>query len=202
MEFGFTTAAYVVSQQFSSSCRLGGLSDQESAKRAVWYGIVGMALAVSATLIGPGSGLVAALNCSSSRQARVIGYLCWRPGVRDDPDAGAWWPVCTALVGLAAVFVGFIAHFEIGNVARAFADAGFTSGINKAAIEAAGQDPTEAMVRLKEMMDGFGTFAALIAKKDACRDQHSTGRAVPWCLHRGDYIHWLGHRLSVSYRAK
>jgi NAD(P) transhydrogenase subunit beta len=36
---------------------LGGLSGQESAKRAVWYGIVGMALAVVATLIGPGSGL-------------------------------------------------------------------------------------------------------------------------------------------------
>jgi NAD(P) transhydrogenase subunit beta len=36
---------------------LGGLSGQESAKRAVWYGIVGMAIAVVATLIGPGSGL-------------------------------------------------------------------------------------------------------------------------------------------------
>ena len=36
---------------------LGGLSGQESAKRAVWYGIVGMAIAVVATLVGPGSGL-------------------------------------------------------------------------------------------------------------------------------------------------
>jgi H+-translocating NAD(P) transhydrogenase subunit beta len=40
-------------QRFSSSSRLGGLSGQESAKRAVWYGIVGMALAVAATLYGP-----------------------------------------------------------------------------------------------------------------------------------------------------
>jgi NAD(P) transhydrogenase subunit beta len=53
MEFGFTTAAYVVAASSSSSA-LGGLSGQESAKRAVWYGIVGMALAVLATLIGPG----------------------------------------------------------------------------------------------------------------------------------------------------
>ena len=32
---------------------LGGLSNQESAKRAVWFGIVGMALAVGATIFGP-----------------------------------------------------------------------------------------------------------------------------------------------------
>jgi len=55
MEFGFTTAAYVVAAVLFI-LSLGGLSGQESAKRAVWYGIVGMALAVVATLIGPGSG--------------------------------------------------------------------------------------------------------------------------------------------------
>ena len=56
MEFGFTTAAYVVAAVLFI-LSLGGLSGQESATRAVWYGIVGMALAVSATLIGPGAGL-------------------------------------------------------------------------------------------------------------------------------------------------
>ena len=56
MEFGFTTAAYVVAAVLFI-LSLGGLSGQESAKRAVWYGIVGMGLAVFATLIGPGSGL-------------------------------------------------------------------------------------------------------------------------------------------------
>ena len=55
MEFGFTTAAYVVSAVLFI-LSLGGLSGQESAKRAVWYGIVGMALAVAATLVGPGAG--------------------------------------------------------------------------------------------------------------------------------------------------
>ena len=45
MEFGFTTAAYVVAAVLFI-LSLGGLSGQESAKRAVWYGIVGMALAV------------------------------------------------------------------------------------------------------------------------------------------------------------
>ena len=56
MDLGFTTAAYVVAA-ILFILSLGGLSGQESAKRAVWYGIVGMALAVLATLIGPGSGL-------------------------------------------------------------------------------------------------------------------------------------------------
>ena len=55
MDFGFTTAAYVVAAVLFI-LSLGGLSGQESAKRAGWYGIVGMALAVAATLIGPGSG--------------------------------------------------------------------------------------------------------------------------------------------------
>ena len=45
MDYGFTTAAYVVAAVLFIQS-LGGLSGQESAKRAVWYGIVGMALAV------------------------------------------------------------------------------------------------------------------------------------------------------------
>ena len=54
MEYGFTTAAYVVAAVLFIQS-LGGLSGQESAKRAVWYGIFGMALAVLATLYGPGA---------------------------------------------------------------------------------------------------------------------------------------------------
>jgi NAD(P) transhydrogenase subunit beta len=55
MEYGFTTAAYVVAAVLVIQS-LGGLSGQESAKRAVWYGIFGMAIAVLATVIGPGAG--------------------------------------------------------------------------------------------------------------------------------------------------
>ena len=40
---------------------LGGLSGQESAKRAVWYGIVGMALAVLGTIFGPSVIITASL---------------------------------------------------------------------------------------------------------------------------------------------
>ncbi|MEK9849820.1 MAG: NAD(P)(+) transhydrogenase (Re/Si-specific) subunit beta [Candidatus Puniceispirillum sp.] len=51
MSFNIVTAIYIAaSVLFILS--LGGLSNQESAKRAVWYGIVGMALAVFATILG------------------------------------------------------------------------------------------------------------------------------------------------------
>lgn len=50
---GISSAAYIAaSVLFILS--LGGLSNQESAKRAVWFGIVGMAIAVVATVFGPG----------------------------------------------------------------------------------------------------------------------------------------------------
>ena len=72
MEFGFTTAAYVVGAVLFI-LSLGGLSGQESAKRAVWYGIAGMTLAVVATLIGPGAGLWV-LSLILIAAGGVIGY--------------------------------------------------------------------------------------------------------------------------------
>ncbi|MCI5074555.1 NAD(P)(+) transhydrogenase (Re/Si-specific) subunit beta [Oricola sp.] len=112
MEFGFTTAAYVVaSVLFILS--LGGLSGQESAKRAVWYGIAGMALAVFATLIGPGAGLWV-LSLILIAGGGLIGwYVANRVQMTEMPQLVA---AMHSLVGLAAVFVGFNAHFELGRV--------------------------------------------------------------------------------------
>ena len=115
MDLGFTTAAYVVAA-ILFILSLGGLSGQESAKRAVWYGIVGMALAVFATLIGPGSGLWF-FSIVLIAGGGVIGFmLASRVEMTQMPELVAG---MHALVGLAAVFVGFIADFEMGNVALA-----------------------------------------------------------------------------------
>ncbi len=134
MDYGFTTAAYVVAAVLFI-LSLGGLSNQESAKRAVWYGIAGMGLAVFATLIGPGSGLWL-LSILLIAGGGIIGtYVAKKVQMTEMPQLVA---AMHSLVGLAAVFVGFIAHFEIGNVAAAVA-AGST--------------------------DELGTFAKLIAKK-------------------------------------
>ena len=112
MEYGFTTAAYVVSAVLFI-LSLGGLSGQESAKRAVWYGITGMALAVAATLIGPGSGLWF-LSMIMIAGGGYIGYqLATKVQMTQMPELVA---AMHSLVGLAAVFVGFIAHVELGRV--------------------------------------------------------------------------------------
>ena len=56
MNPGIITVSYIIAT-ILFILALGGLSHQETARRGNWYGIVGMALAVVATLIGPGSGL-------------------------------------------------------------------------------------------------------------------------------------------------
>ncbi|SDF09114.1 NAD(P) transhydrogenase subunit beta [Celeribacter baekdonensis] len=133
MEYGFTTAAYVVAAVLFI-LSLGGLSGQESAKRAVWYGIVGMALAVFATLIGPGSGLWL-LSLVLIAGGGIIGWMvATKVEMTEMPQLVA---AMHSLVGLAAVFVGFNAHFEASNVA----------GLDAAA------------------RDGLDGFAALLAHK-------------------------------------
>jgi NAD(P) transhydrogenase subunit beta len=113
MEMGFTTAVYVVAA-ILFILSLGGLSGQESAKRAVWYGIVGMALAVTATLFGPGFGLWG-LSLVLIAAGGMIGYqLASKVEMTQMPELVAG---MHALVGLAAVFVGFNTHFELVNVA-------------------------------------------------------------------------------------
>ena len=134
MDLGFTTAAYVVAA-ILFILSLGGLSGQESAKRAVWYGIAGMALAVAATLMGPGAGLWL-LSLVLIAAGGLIGYqLAQRVQMTQMPELVA---AMHSLVGLAAVFVGIIAHIELGRVMAMDKDA-------KAALEG---------------------FAALLAKKD------------------------------------
>ncbi|WP_434052563.1 MAG: NAD(P)(+) transhydrogenase (Re/Si-specific) subunit beta [Roseibium sp.] len=112
MEFGFTTAVYVVAAVLFI-LSLGGLSGEESAKRAVWYGIAGMALAVVATLIGPGSGFWL-LSLILIAAGGIIGYfVAQRVQMTEMPQLVA---AMHSLVGLAAVFVGFNAYIELGRV--------------------------------------------------------------------------------------
>ncbi len=112
MENAFTIAAYVVAAVLFI-LSLGGLSGQESAKRAVWYGIAGMALAVFATLVGPGSGLWLATLVLIAGGAAVGYQLATKVQMTQMPELVA---IMHSLVGLAAVFVGFNADFTIGMV--------------------------------------------------------------------------------------
>ncbi len=124
MENAFTIAAYVVAAVLFI-LSLGGLSGQESAKRAVWYGIAGMALAVVATMVGPGAGLWW-LSLVLIAIGGLIGMqLARRVQMTQMPELVA---AMHSLVGLAAVFVGFNADFTINMVQAAAAAGDSVSG--------------------------------------------------------------------------
>jgi NAD(P) transhydrogenase subunit beta len=124
MENAFTIAAYVVAAVLFI-LSLGGLSGQESAKRAVWYGIVGMALAVLATLIGPGAGLWWLSIVLVVIGGAIGTQLANRVQMTQMPELVA---AMHSLVGLAAVFVGFNADFTINMVQAAQAAGEAVSG--------------------------------------------------------------------------
>ena len=153
MEFGFTIAAYAVAG-ILFILSLGGLSGQESAKRAVWYGIAGMALAIAATMIGPGAGLWA-LSLVLIAIGGVVGWqLATRVQMTQMPELVA---IMHSLVGLAAVFVGLNAHLELGRVAATLAGAGLPFPQPEGPLSTAAY----------ELMGTLSNFGALLAKKTA-----------------------------------
>ncbi|UIJ71788.1 NAD(P)(+) transhydrogenase (Re/Si-specific) subunit beta [Aurantimonas sp. HBX-1] len=113
MTIGIVSAAYIAAAVLFI-LSLGGLSGQESAKRAVWYGIVGMALAVIATVFGPGIGhglIILVMIAAGS----VMGYVvASRVQMTEMPQLVA---ALHSFVGLAAVFIGYNAEIELGRVA-------------------------------------------------------------------------------------
>jgi H+-translocating NAD(P) transhydrogenase subunit beta len=154
MEFGFTIAAYAVAAVLFI-LSLGGLSGQESAKRAVWYGIVGMAIAIVATLIGPGQGLFVASLVLIALGAGVGYQLATRVQMTQMPELVA---IMHSLVGLAAVFVGFNADIMINDIAAIYE-------ANNLVMGAVSDDGYSAIGLPKEVYDGLSSFGQLIAKK-------------------------------------
>ncbi|GAA5176243.1 NAD(P)(+) transhydrogenase (Re/Si-specific) subunit beta [Modicisalibacter zincidurans] len=115
---------------------LGGLSNQEKAKRAVWYGIVGMAVAVLFTMFGPGVGGYWLMIPMMIIGAIIGTVVAKRVEMTQMPQLVA---ALHSFVGLAAVFVGWNADLERTRVL---------------ALRAAG-----------ESLDGLSAFAATLASK-------------------------------------
>ncbi len=153
MDYGFTTAAYVVAAVLFI-LSLGGLSGQESAKRAVWYGIFGMALAVLATLYGPGAGLwwLSALLIVAGGAIGVV--VAQRVQMTEMPQLVA---AMHSLVGLAAVFIGFNTQFELIRLSDLITLAGNPTAAASLSIER--------LAALGELAEGLTGFAAKIAAK-------------------------------------
>ena len=102
MGIGLQTAAYLVAA-ILFILSLGGLSGQESAKRAVWYGIVGMALAVAATILGPQVQITWFLLVALAVGAVAGAVVAVRVEMTGMPQLVA---ALHSFVGLAAVFIG------------------------------------------------------------------------------------------------
>jgi NAD(P) transhydrogenase subunit beta len=104
MSTGLVTAAYIAASVLFILA-LGGLSNQEKAKRAVWFGIVGMAIAVVATVFGPGvhgwSYLLLLPLLAGGAYAGI--YVAKKVEMTEMPQLVA---ALHSFVGLAAVFIG------------------------------------------------------------------------------------------------
>jgi NAD(P) transhydrogenase subunit beta len=115
MEFnGILTVSYIIAT-ILFILALGGLSNQETARRGNWYGIIGMAIALIATiwgivtqayveliialLIGGTVGLIAAKRVQMTQMPELVAIL-------------------HSLVGLAAVAVGFANFLDPGRLAH------------------------------------------------------------------------------------
>jgi len=154
MSEGMITAAYVVAAVLFILA-LGGLSNQEKAKRAIWYGIVGMALAVAATIAAtianPGVGqygLIAAMVVIGG----VTGWMvAKRVQMTQMPELVAGFH---SLVGLAAVFIGINADLEM-NRALAAKTAGTVDELAGFAATIAKKSPVELNILQVELFLGI-----------------------------------------------
>ncbi|MGB3277967.1 MAG: NAD(P)(+) transhydrogenase (Re/Si-specific) subunit beta, partial [Pseudorhodobacter sp.] len=109
---GIVSAAYI-SAAVLFILSLGGLSGQESAKRAVLYGIAGMALAMLATIFGPGIGNWLVIVITIAVGAGIGVQVATKVEMTEMPQLVA---ALHSFVGLAAVFIGFNAHIELARV--------------------------------------------------------------------------------------
>jgi NAD(P) transhydrogenase subunit beta len=136
MSIGLVTAAYVAAAVLFI-LSLGGLSSQEGAKRGVWYGIVGMALAMTATIFGPGAGSFGWMIPSIVIGAVIGAIVAQKVEMTGMPQLVA---ALHSFVGLAAVLIGLNADIELTRVQE---------------LMAAGAD-----------IDSFAGFAGRLAQKE------------------------------------
>ena len=114
-----------------------------------------MAIAILATLIGPGQGLFVASIVLIALGAGVGYQLATRVQMTQMPELVA---IMHSLVGLAAVFVGFNADIMINNIGDLYDANGLVMG-------AVSDDGYTAIGLPKEVYDGLSSFGKLIAKK-------------------------------------
>ena len=113
MTIGLQTAAYL-SATVLFILALGGLSNQEKAKRAVWFGIIGMAIAVLATVAGSEVSMSSMLIGAIVIGAVIGAIVAMRVEMTGMPQLVA---ALHSFVGLAAVFIGINSDLSVHDFA-------------------------------------------------------------------------------------
>ena len=112
MSLGLVSAAYIVAAVLFIMS-LAGLSKQESAQNGNWYGIVGMAIALIATIASPGVSGVAWIILAMVIGGVIGARLALRVEMTEMPELVA---ILHSFVGLAAVLVGFNSYIDHGEL--------------------------------------------------------------------------------------
>ncbi|MBX2881467.1 MAG: Re/Si-specific NAD(P)(+) transhydrogenase subunit beta [Granulosicoccus sp.] len=111
MSSGTVTAAYIVSA-ILFILSLSGLSQQETARRGNLFGIVGMTIAILATIFSPSVDSYVLLILMMLIGGAIGAYLASRVEMTQMPELVA---ILHSFVGLAAVLVGFASYFDPNN---------------------------------------------------------------------------------------
>ncbi|PHQ98271.1 MAG: NAD(P) transhydrogenase subunit beta [Marinosulfonomonas sp.] len=156
MSIGIVSAAYIASA-ILFILSLGGLNNQESAKRAVWYGIVGMAVAIFATIFGPGMGNYFLILIAVAAGSYAGYYVAGKVEMTEMPQLVA---ALHSFVGLAAVFIGLNAELELGTVLALKEAGGDLSTLAGFAEKLAHKSPVEISILKVEVF--LGVFIGII----------------------------------------
>jgi NAD(P) transhydrogenase subunit beta len=108
MSEGLVTVSYI-GATILFILSLGGLSNPESARRGNFYGIVGMTLAIAATVLGPKVGSYIPILVAMTIGGSVGVYAAIKVKMTEMPELVA---LMHSLVGLAAVLVGYANYID------------------------------------------------------------------------------------------
>ncbi|MBC6416921.1 MAG: NAD(P)(+) transhydrogenase (Re/Si-specific) subunit beta [Rhodospirillales bacterium] len=150
MEYGLISAAYVAAAVLFIFS-LGGLSNQESAKPGVWYGIAGMLLALVATIASVNGGFAWLFP------ALIIGGIAGAVVAQRVEMTGMPQLVAAlhSFVGLAAVFIGINAELELNDVLALKVSGGELTGLTGFGEKLAHKTPVEIGIMKVEVFLGI-----------------------------------------------
>ncbi len=111
MEMGTISAAYIASA-ILFILSLAGLSNQETSRRGNWYGIIGMAIAIIATILNKNVDAYGWLILAMVIGGGIGARLASRVEMTQMPELVA---ILHSFVGMAAVLVGFASFFDPAN---------------------------------------------------------------------------------------